>query len=218
MKEIDFLPSWYISGRRRQMSYQTQYAVILCVLLAMAGWSFYTARSVSSAQASMGFTASQRDEIVGKVREFAQIRTRMAETARQATTLENLDTRIPTAEIIAEISYLIDTRIVLRELKIEAVPFETPSASQSSGTAVRLAREAPRAAAGTIEGPARCKVVIRGMAAEAGDVASLICKLEASAFFMDVIPCFSRTKEFRQRQVTEFEIGCFLENYKEEKL
>ncbi len=84
-------------------------------------------------------------------------------------------------------------------------------------------------------------MVIRGVAADASNVAALICRLEDSPYFCQVVPSFSRTAvinaagspSFRSRtkspntkgsvqetggkiQVSEFEISCYLANYREQ--
>ena len=93
-----------------------------------------------------------------------------------------------------------------------------------SVSVLRLARS--KAGAETVFfGDVRFKVVFRGIAAQAGDVAGLICKLEDSPYFFHVIPSFSRNRQLGAKgsdsaggyQVSEFEIGCYLANYQLEE-
>ena len=94
-------------------------------------------------------------------------------------------------------------------------------------------------------GDVRFKIVMRGIAADAGDVAALVCKLEDSPYFCQVVPSFSRNAEVKAAnytsgqgsakaseevpgarenirepdksvQVSEFEISCYLANYREQ--
>jgi hypothetical protein len=92
-------------------------------------------------------------------------------------------------------------------------------------------------------GDVRFKVVIGGVAADASDVAALICSLEDSPYFYQVVPSFSRTavitqtgnssfhskinnenskgivqqnKGNNQIQISEFEISSYLANYCEQ--
>ncbi len=51
MKDIDFLPEWYKSGKRREVSYRTQYMALGGVFLVMAVWSLTTTHSISQARA-----------------------------------------------------------------------------------------------------------------------------------------------------------------------
>ena len=85
----------------------------------------------------------------------------------------------------------------------------------------------------------RFRVVIGGVAADASDVAALICMLEDSPYFCKVVPSFSRTivinvagnpsfnsestnetvqknEKNKQIKVSEFEISTYLANYCEQ--
>ena len=85
-------------------------------------------------------------------------------------------------------------------------------------------------------GNVRFKVVINGVATDASDVAALVCKLEESLYFCDVTPLYSRNKQLQRKvnsasrpqtmerstlqsrdslRVSEFEISCYLKNYRE---
>ena len=92
----------------------------------------------------------------------------------------------------------------------------------------------PGASSGKLPGDVRFKVEISGIAADAGDVAELICKLEDSPYFCQVYPSFSRNSRIKagtvpwlgsdssytaddSYQISEFEIGCYLANYRQEQ-
>jgi len=53
MKEIDFLPAWYKSGKRRQISYRTQYAGLVGISVVMMVWNFIATHSLSKATAKL---------------------------------------------------------------------------------------------------------------------------------------------------------------------
>jgi hypothetical protein len=86
--------------------------------------------------------------------------------------------------------------------------------------------------AGDWSGDFRFKVVITGMAVDAGCVADLICRLEDSPYFCLVYPSFSKSGQvsghkdkpaigkggkqpMENYQVSEFEINCYLANYRQ---
>jgi len=60
MKEIDFLPEWYKSGRRRQVSYRTQYIALGGVFVVMMVWSLITTHSISKARAQYAQMATNQ--------------------------------------------------------------------------------------------------------------------------------------------------------------
>ena len=73
-------------------------------------------------------------------------------------------------------------------------------------------------------GNVRFRVVMSGVASDSSDVAALICRLEDSPYFCQVIPSFSRNRKIKadkdagagDLQVSEFEISCDLANYRYE--
>jgi hypothetical protein len=117
--------------------------------------------------------------------------------------------------------------------------------SPRAGAVVRVVRAKSGEKRGLPLGDVRFKVVMSGVAADGRDVAALTCKLEDSPYFCQVVPSFSRnakisiksdsslhaetdvvegTVETKNRvrkaegniQVSEFEINCYLANYREQ--
>ena len=93
MKEIDFLPKWYRSGRRRQIGYRTQYAVLGGIFLMMVLWSFIAAHSVSRATAEVARLESEVAEAEGVSQKFAEVEGRIAELRKKAKIARS--TRLP---------------------------------------------------------------------------------------------------------------------------
>ena len=246
MKEIDFLPEWYKSGKRRQVSYRTQYIAISSVFVVMMVWSFIATRSISEARAQMSQMATQqaRAKIVSAQYDGLEDEIRLLES------VEEIDSKIDVASVLAEISFLIDERIILRKLEFIAEKFvnkQETNKSPGTGTVVRVVRSSTSNKKELPLGNVRFKVVIAGVAADTNDVATLMCKLEDSPYFCQVVLSYSRgndeigirnTSSFRtgtnvvqgveqnrnlardvgvqgKIQVNEFEINCYLANYRE---
>ena len=72
MKEIDFLPEWYKSSRRKQVSCRVQLAGLGVVLAVLVGWSFISTRSVSTALAKYAELSPRQAEAEAVSREFAE--------------------------------------------------------------------------------------------------------------------------------------------------
>ena len=243
MKEIDFLPGWYKSGRRRQVGYRTQYVALGGVLIVMVVWNFVAGRSISRARAEFAQTPSRQTEAEAASRQFASLKTQIANLQKKAQLMEQIDSKIDVASVLAEMSFLIDRNIAISTVEFVAEKFAERQGPQSNNNNVaRVALSVFNQKQSPIT-DVRFKVVIRGIAADAGDVAALICKLEDSPYFCQVVPSFSRnaeisvanypspassiaagvqTKEvernFREAgkkvQVSEFEISCYLANYR----
>ncbi len=241
MKEIDFLPEWYKSGRRRQVSYRTQYLALGGVFVVMVVWNFVATHSISKARAQCAQISTKQAEAEGLSAKFAELKSELRELRGKMEFIEEIDSKIDVASVLAEMSFLIDERIVLNKVAFDAEKIEDERWSEPSpraGTVVRAVRTKLNEKRELPLGDVRFRVVIDGVAADASGVASLICKLEDSPYFCDVVPSFSRTAEInvtsnpslrsgtksaksgREAEgkilVSEFEISCYLANYLEQ--
>ncbi|MFX0199635.1 MAG: PilN domain-containing protein [Candidatus Hodarchaeota archaeon] len=250
MKEIDFLPEWYKSGKRRQVSYRTQYVAISSVFVVMMAWSFIATRSISKARAQISQMATQQAQAKMVSDEHTGLEDEIRVLRKKAESIEEIDSKIDVASVLAEMSFLIDERIVLRKLEFIAEKFVNEQDTKKSpgvGTVVRVVQSSMRNKKELPLGNVRFKVVIAGIAADTNDVAALMCKLEDSPYFCQVILSYSRGSDeigiknassFRtgtnvvqgveknrnlvrdagaqgKIQVNEFEINCYLANYRQ---
>ena len=216
MKEIDFLPTWYKSGRRRQIGYRTQYAGLGGILAVMLVWNFIAVHSLSKTKAEIADMEIKSAVVKNTAQEFARIKNEAVQLQEKAKTIEKIDSKIDIANVLAEISFLVDKKIVLSKVEFIAEKFEDGQKKKSGGSFT--GKGVPPL------GNVRFKVVINGVASDASDVATLICSLEDSPYFCQVIPSFTRNKEMKTTvdaggdkiQVSEFEISCNLANYRQE--
>ncbi|MBN2137284.1 MAG: hypothetical protein JW720_05730 [Sedimentisphaerales bacterium] len=240
MKEIDFLPEWYKNGKRRDASYRTMYVVLGGIFAIMMVWNFFASSSVSRAEAELTRIAGGNAEAQAAARDFSQIKNLLAELQKQTETIQAIDSRINVAGVLAELSFVVDGPIVLRKVQITAEKFADTAAQASSNRPGSLVRAARVKKAGDQKlpiGDVRFKIEIGGVAAKAGDVAALICKLEDSPYFFQVVLLFSRNIHIKSEtemtrrtensrdernapavnvKASEFEIRCYLANYRQQ--
>lgn len=235
MKEIDFLPEWYKNSRRRQFGYRTQYVALAGILAVMFAWNFTTAHSISKARAEIAQLQTQKAQADVTSAQLDKIKNQLTGFQKKLKSVEQIDSRIDIAAVLAEMSFLIDEKIVLGKLQFIAEKVEDSSPEiPNTNFAVRVASLANKQAPPL--GDVRFKIVITGVAADAGDVAALICRLEDSPYFYQVIPSYSRNKPIKPAteqtektpdpkkglqkpkesfQASEFEISCYLANYQQ---
>jgi Tfp pilus assembly protein PilN len=236
MKEIDFIPEWYKRGAMYQIIYRSQYFVLAGIFVIIVVWNFISAKSVSNATAEINQIASKYAEAEESVQKFANLQKQLDQLKERADLLEEIDSRINVPGILAEISYLVDDRIVLNEVKFAAEEFVQNQPNQTAGSStVRDASFRSSDNTGLAIGNVKFKITIRGVSTDASDAARLICKLEDSPYFFRVIPVYSRnttkskgtdkmsrelgiakadaTGDYR---LNEFEINCYLENYRQQ--
>ncbi len=196
MKEIDFLPEWYKSGRRRQISYRTQYVALGCVFVAMMAWSFTAAHTVSKANAELAQVTSRASGAESASLEFIRLKDQVTGLQKKADILEAIDSRIDVASVLAEISFLIGKKIVLSKVEFIAKRFAgKQDGKPNRGFVVRVAGGNLGGKGAPLLGDVRFKVMISGVAADSSEVAELICKMEDSPYFCLVYPSFSRSKK-----------------------
>lgn len=248
MKEIDFLPEWYKSGRRRQVSYCTQCIILSGVFAVMMIWSFFAGHSISKAKAEFAQIATDYTQAESVSSEFAELENELRRLQMEIESIEETDSKIDVASVLAEMSFLADERTVLKKVEFVAEKFVDRYEAKPyprAGAVVRVVRAKSGEKRELPLGDVRFKVVIAGVAADASDVAVLTCKLEDSPYFCQVVPSFSRNAKISIKsdsslraeidvvegilgtknsvrkaegniQVSEFEINCYLANYREQ--
>jgi len=217
MKEIDFLPEWYKTGRQRHISYRTQYVAIFGILILMIFWSILTGHSIRSARAQLSQMKRIQMTNLAPLIEYNKLKGRLQRLSDQAGIIEVVDSKIIISNVLAELAFLIDQRIVLSEMDIKAEAFESgDKAENMSGSAFTTGKEAVGKQRLPLEENARFKIVMTGLAVNAADVALLIRTLEDSPYVRDVKPTFCRNKRLKDYQATEFQVSCYIANYREE--
>jgi hypothetical protein len=194
MKEIDFLPEWYKSGRRRRFNYRTQYIALGGILLVMAVWNLLGLHSISKAKAQIEQNAPGLMQAENVSAKLADLQNKISRISQKQAVIYNTDSRINIANILAEMSGLISDKIVLSKVEIIAEKFDEQQSGNSSagGTAVRSAVSTSNKNQETISGDVRFKIVITGVASNAIEVADLIRNLEDSQYFSGVVLSYSR--------------------------
>ena len=248
MKEIDFLPEWYRSGRRRQVSYRAQCIALGGVFVVMVVWSLAATHSLSQAQAELAGMAAARQQAEGPSVESAGLESELKQLHGRVKSVQEIDSRIDVASILAELSFLIDKRIVVSKVEFVAEKFvqeRKDEPPQTVGTVVRAVGTRLDDKKVLPLGNVRFRVVITGVAADAGDVGALMCKLEDSPYFWQVVLAYSRDTGITSRsagpartaaevkektaetndnvrqadvsvRASEFEIHCYLANYRQQ--
>jgi hypothetical protein len=233
MKDIDFLPEWYKNGVRREVSYRTQYMVLGGVFLVMTVWSLIATHSIAKARAKFDDMSAMHTQAEKVSAERAGIENKLRSLQKKVESTEQIDSRIDIAGVLAEMSFLIEEAIVLSKVEFVAEKFpdkQQDKASAGTPAVVRAVRIKVDKKRQLPLGQVRFKVVIAGVAADASNVAALICKLEDSPYFFQVVLSFSRSAEVKAEgtaptsggtpdaganiAVSEFEIHCYLANYR----
>lgn len=243
MKDIDFLPEWYKSGRRRQISYRTQCYVLGGIFVVMIVWNFVTSYSTSKANAQVLDMTTRQKQAEKVSAKLIELKKEMNLYHKRESLVEKIDPKINIASVLAELSYLVDERIVLSNVELISEKFAEEEPSKQANTVIRAVQSNINTKMDLHLGNVRFKVLLAGVAGDAGDVAGLICKLENSPYFSQVVLSFSKNTDLKKGnvnyqndqttpvsttgprgdsgsdgkiQVSKFQISCYLANYQEQ--
>jgi hypothetical protein len=236
VKELDFLPDWYKDDRRRQVHVRRQYVALVLVFLGMMTFNVTALHRAGRASAEGARLENQRVGAEAVVREFDDLTRKLNELRTKASLVEQMDSRVDVAAVLAELSHLIGDAIVLRKVEIEAEPLRRAgNQGQTNGSVVRLADKPANADAQKPLGRVKFRIVLTGVAVHPADVPDLVCQLDRSSYFQRVHPLFYGTARAQTgaksapqppeggntvgpsegSELTEFEIACYLANCKE---
>jgi hypothetical protein len=238
VKELDFLPEWYKDDKRRQVHVRRQYVALVAVFLVMMLFNATALHRAGKAAAEGAHLENQRVGAEAVVQEFDVLTKQLNELKSRAGLVEQMDSQVDIAAVLAEMSHVISGSIVVRKLEIQAERFgRMEDKGQAKGSAVRLAEGPGNSEKDVPLGRVKFRIVLTGVAARPADVADLVCRLDESTYFQRVHPVFygnanakaqtgpksapppqeegTAVKPQSAWDVTEFEIACYLANYKE---
>ena len=238
MREIDFLPEWYKERKRRQLRLRRQYVILGATFLAMMGYNLTCMRRIARAGAELNRFESWQVEARQAVAEFDRVTRHLNRARVKADLIGRIDSKIDVAAMLAEMSHIIGETVVLRGAEFVAEPLHDDDRQRATGTGVRVADDKKDDAGKTRWGAVRFRILLTGVAASPNDVAALVCRLDDSPYFRRVYPSYSRPGNVQLSagttqgapavrvgtvpaappdglDVTEFEIVCYLANYRE---
>ena len=215
MKEIDFLPEWYKNGIRRQVNYRVQYIILVGAFAVIMVWNYVSSGSISEARARYMQMENIQAEAEKASVELDKYKQEMEILHEKEKLLDSIDSNINVSNVLAELSFLIDEKIVLSRVELisELIPDNQETEMNTQSMSV-VKSSATGNKTSKLIGNVRFKVIIDGVAANSSDVAVLLCQLEDSEY--------SRDAEINKKQnninginfkVSEFEIVCYLSNY-----
>ncbi|MBW8034667.1 MAG: hypothetical protein FVQ79_03135 [Planctomycetes bacterium] len=212
MNEIDFLPQWYKTGKRRRVNYRRQYIAVGGLFLAMLAWSFSGSYSVSLLNAQvevMENSISGNSMVAVKYQEF---KNRMSELEMKSGLLKKLDPGLKMSWVLGELSYLSTGNALITKLDIKSEKMSIEGGASRSDS-VRFSSGQKEADKSISESDVRFRVIVKGQAINAAEVTAFISELEESPYFCQIVPGFM--KNVKDSSETDFEISCYVANYVE---
>lgn len=220
MKEIDFIPEWYKAGRSRKRRYVHQCTWMGVLFMVMVTWSFIMGRHVEYVRAEVDSIQGVLEQGQVRVEQSLELERQVADIKEKLQMLSSVAPRTPVSALIGEVSYLAGGNVILNRLLFEnePLPENRPQGTMPSTAVVQTAGSEKKDKASSMPNAvSRMKVVMTGIAAMPSDAAALISALEQTDYFEQVAPVFTRAKKVKDLNVTEFEIRCYVADYRIEK-
>lgn len=216
MKEIDFIPEWYKASQQRKRSYHRQYALIGVLFAVLLLWSAGIGRYVQTVQAEINDIKTANEQGQVRVQAVGSLESELSVLREKAEILESITPRTETSAIIAELSYLVRGNVILKKLSMDHEPIrnEGQKRTAASRSVVQIGDGTKDAAVETTTPVTRVRIVLTGISATPADAAMLISRMEESDYFHEVVPIFTKDQTIRNHNVTEFEIRCYVADYK----
>lgn len=209
MREIDFLPDWYKHGRVEHRKHREFYVAIGLIVLVMVVWSIFANGRVAVVKARNASLQNARLIQTQGQTEYDAAQNKFYQMQAKQRMLDSVKSNMAVSNVLAEISHLLNGRVVLEKLEIKAEPVPSQNNAKKEIQVYSADSDKPK----MFDNKVRYKIVLSGLASDAAQVAETINMLEMSDYFFQVIPGFSRNMLVGQRQVCEFELTCYLSNY-----
>jgi hypothetical protein len=212
-----------------------QYAALALVFLGMMTFNLTATHRASRVAADLASLEDERMHAEAVIHEFQTVTMQLNALKSKAELMEHTDSKIDVAAVLAEMSYLVDERVVLNRIDVVAKPYaQWRRMHGAQPEMLRPAQPPQRKDVGVAE-DAVFEILLTGVASHASRVADLVCRLEESPYFRRVYPSFSRNAKVpfggetaskvraggrgataaNTFEVTEFEISCYLANFED---
>lgn len=215
MKEIDFIPEWYTADRVRRRKYVRLYTLMAILFAVMMLWSFVAGQHVRHAHAEVQAVQAFLDKANERAENMLEIEQEIAAMKQKTMLLDKITPRTKVTTILGELSYLIQDNILVSKLTFKNEPIEAPEKKPASTptAVVQIGQSENKQDPVVPQTPVRRKIVLTGIALQPADAASLIARMEQTPYFDHVTLVFSKPKEVQEREMTEFEIQCYVADY-----
>ena len=221
MKEINFLPQWYKQNKINKFKYRMEFIALSATFLFMLLWIAVAGCRASIQKNKLSALLEKNVIAEQESSEYGVLRKQLHQLQKNQKIIESIDSHMDITHVLAELSYLIDSKTVVTKLEFDAESVNKESPEEKKNPSfLRVAKIEDNKNSFDVIGNVRFKIIIKGIAFAQGDVAGFICKLEDSPYFCNVIPSYTRNVKAKVGtlfcakgyQISEFELSCYLAN------
>ena len=179
-------------------------------------WSFIVGNHVDRVAAEVQQIQTALNKTADRAEQVVMLENEITAMQEKAVLLDRISPRTRLTAVLGEIASLMREDIMLSKLFFKYEPIENQDKKGTSPSKAvvqvgKIKKDQPAVAPQT---HTRLKVILTGIAAQQSDAATLIARLEETPYFENVALVFSKPKTVHDHDVTEFEIQCYVADYK----
>ena len=197
MRELEFIPTWYVRLLRRRRLLFVQSWLALAMAGGLALWVFLADGNARAAEIALESLRHQVQQTESQLQQMDQLEKLRKQWRRQADVMDRMGLHVESARLVSKLAEVMPRAVSITLLQLEVR--ETPMALASAARAA-LRDSAPPPMDRTLH------VYLQCVAPTDLEVVTLITELSRVPFFQKVTPTYARDRRESGHVLREFEL------------
>jgi hypothetical protein len=198
MRELEFIPAWYVRLLRRRRLLFVQSWLALAIGGGLGLWVFLADGNARAAEAALDSLRQQVQQTESQLEQMDRLERLRKQWRRQADVMDRMGLHVECARLISKLAEVMPKAVAITMLQVEVR--ETPMAlSNAARAALRETAPPPM--------DRRLHVHIQAVAPTDLEVVTLITDLNRVPYFQRVTPSYARDRRESGHVLREFELS-----------
>jgi hypothetical protein len=197
MRELEFIPAWYIRLLRRRRLLFVQSWLALAIAGGLGLWVFLADGNARAAEAALDSLRHQVQQTESQLEQMDRLEKLRKQWRRQADVMDRMGLHVESARLISKLAEVMPKAVAITMLHLEVR--ESPMALSNAARAA-LRETAP------LPMDRRLHVQLHGVAPTDLEIVTLITELNRVPFFHQVTPSYARDRRESGHVLREFEL------------
>jgi len=197
MREVDFLPSWYVRMRRRRRLLILQVWATLALAAGIIAWSLLIARNTRVAAQTLNALRDQVAQTNAQLAQMERLEGLRRQWRQKAEALSRMGLHVEASRVLGRIA-----EVMPRELALTSFSMDIEETARQTTGAARVAMK--EQAAAPVD--RRLRVTLAGAAPTDVELATFLTELNKIPFLEHVAPTYARDRREGGHLLREFEV------------
>jgi Tfp pilus assembly protein PilN len=194
VREMEFIPAWYPTLRRRRRLVIINAWIAAGFVVALGGWMLLAERNIRGAQASLDLLHGELKQTDTQLQRLSELQSLNQQMQQQAQVVARLGPHVPTARIVNILEDVMPPEMALLDFSSQQ---ETQVKAQTA-VAIAAGMQAPVVH--------RVRFRIHGVSPTDVDLGDFLARLAAIPYFSDINMTYSRDRSDSGHMMREFEV------------